>query len=80
MSETAELDVVSIAYAGPHCVEPDTYEIVVQVKPAPGAPAGLVALRLRRAEAALLALAMQANPPDRRLDADLLDRVAAHDT
>jgi hypothetical protein len=80
MSEKWELDVLSVTYAGPHCVAADTYEIALQVKPAPGVPSESISLRLHTAEAALLALAMQSNPPQTRLDETLLSRVAAHDT
>ncbi len=80
MTEKRELDVVGVSYAGPHCVEPDCYEIVLEVQPAPGAPPMQIALRFHSAEATFLAHMVQSNPPHARVDEDLLDQVAAHDT
>ena len=80
MTERCELDVLGVSYVGPHCVEPDRYEIVLEVQPAPGAPRTQIALRFQAAEATFLAHMVQSNPPHARVDEDLLDQVAAHDT
>ena len=77
MGAQREVEVLGIAYVGPHCVEPDTYEIVVQVRPAPEAPPEHLALRFRAGEAAFLALAMQSNPPRSSSDERLQDHLAA---
>lgn len=77
MSEPRDLEVLGIAYVGPDCVERDTYEIVVEVRPAPGAASEHLALRLRAGDAAFLKLAMQSNPPHAAPDERLLDHVAA---
>lgn len=80
MTEKCELNVLGVSYVGPHCVEADCYEIVLEVQPARGAPWMHIALRFQAAEATFLAHMMQSNPPHARVDEHLLDQVAAHDT
>jgi hypothetical protein len=77
MGEQREMEVLGIAYVGPHCVHPESYEIVIHVQAAPNVPAEHIALRFRPSDAAFLALAMQSNPPRPRADERLRDHVAA---
>ena len=77
MSQQREMEVLGVAYVGPHCVHPETYEIVIHVQAAPDAPSEHIALRYRPSDAAFLALAMQSNPPQSHADERLLDHVAA---
>ncbi|HZB90180.1 MAG TPA: hypothetical protein VE397_01985 [Stellaceae bacterium] len=77
MGEPRDVEVLGVAYVGPDCVERDTYEIVLEVRPAPGAAPEHLALRFRAGDAAFLTLAMQSNPPRVAPDERLLDHVAA---
>ncbi|HWI28410.1 MAG TPA: hypothetical protein VN668_15665 [Stellaceae bacterium] len=80
MAESLEVDVLGVTYVGPHCVEPENYEIVVRVRTTPRLGSDHLTLRFRGAEAAFLAAALQANPPRTRRDDRLMDQVAVHDT
>ena len=80
MGENYHADVFEVVYAGPHCVEPDIYEIEVKVEPAPGASSEYITLRFRPREANFLARLLQSNPPQVPAHDRLLDQVAAHDT
>jgi hypothetical protein len=80
MGERYEAKVAQVVYAGPHAVEPGSYEIEVKVEPSPGAPWEYIALRFGSAEATFLAHMLQSNQPRPPADDRLLEQVAAHDT
>ncbi len=80
MRETYQADVAEVVYAGPHCVQPEIYEIEVKAEPGLGAPATYITLRFRPSDARFLAHLLQSNPPQVPDSGELLDRVAGHDT